>query len=117
VDYPFDLYDTNAYPLEMASPAIPVDPMAGNACILNPESQRFLGTAVALRILVEADGSISQTFVAEHTSPESTTPQVSEAYLELAQCLVRSLPFQPATQEGSPVASDNLIVHITIAAE
>jgi hypothetical protein len=109
VDYPFDLPDENAYPLETMSPPIPVDPLAGDACILDPESQRFLGTEVQLRLLVEADGSVSEAYPAE-----SATHQASEAYLELAQCLVRSLLFQPALQGGEPVASDNLIVNMTV---
>jgi hypothetical protein len=73
------------------------------------------GQTVYLTVIVEQDGHISDTLI--HSS---TDPRVSEAYQNLAQCLIRDWRFTPAqdampeTGELVPVADDSLVVAIKI---
>lgn len=84
------------------------DPLSGPACLLDPESQRDLGQTLALQLVIESDGRVSDVFV------WGDPPNVSPAYVELATCMVKNWQFEPAQNGTTAVASDILIVYLTI---
>jgi len=75
-------------------------------CAVTPEAVYFLGKTVAMRVITNTTGQVVQT-VTEASSRNL-------AYDELATCLVRNWNFKPAIDRGQPVASDGLVVQITI---
>jgi hypothetical protein len=84
-------------------------------CSLFAGSVSDFGQTVYLTVTVEDDGHVSDTSI--HSS---TDPRISEAYQNLAQCLIRDWRFTPAqdlipgTDELVPVADDTVVVAIKI---
>jgi hypothetical protein len=82
------------------------DPLDSD-CTITPDVQRSLGESVSLRVLINREGdAIAVTPVDDY--------RVSQAYLELAQCIVQTWDFEPAYTAGQPVDSDALIVELDI---
>lgn len=82
------------------------DPTNPASCLIPPESVGYFGQPVSLRVQVDTEGRVVATYPRE--------PSPHPAYMELAQCLVRSWPFTPASTEGVTVYSDNVIVTLVI---
>lgn len=73
---------------------------------IQPEALRSLGTSVGFQVSTDPTGAITQTLLRESSQ--------NAAYDALAQCLVQQWQFNPATTAGEPVASNALLVRITI---
>jgi hypothetical protein len=113
--------DRHAVPPEPITATVTYDPTAieFGDCSLSAGSVSDFGETVYLQVTVEVDGSVSNTQVHSNTDP-----RVSEAYLELAQCLMKTWQFTPAqdavvdaatgTQRLIPVPDDTSIVAIEI---
>lgn len=88
------------------------NPAGGNAglssCEVGPEVVPALGQTVAMQVVVDATGQVVETVL----RPESAG--VGEPYATLAQCLVRQWKFNPASNQGVPVADSNLVVSIQV---
>ncbi|MBD2098611.1 hypothetical protein H6F90_26465 [Trichocoleus sp. FACHB-591] len=83
-------------------------------CLLEPESRRYYGELVELRITIDEQGRVSN----REGEIEVIKPSASPAYDELAKCVITSWDFTPASNlikenEKSEVSS-NLNVSITI---
>jgi hypothetical protein len=109
--------DVHAFPPQPISRTQTYDPNAtdfGN-CLLSSGSVSDFGQTVYLQVTVEPDGSVSDAYARPDRNSE-----ISDAYLELAQCLVKTWRFQPAydvdpnTGQQIAVADSNSIVAITI---
>lgn len=108
------LPEANDSPLdEAAYPKQEVQTFAANSgsspCVMSPEAVPFLGKTVAMEVMTDASGQVVDTV----TQESSQNP----AYDELATCLVKNWDFEPAIAQGQPVATDGLVVRITIEAE
>lgn len=82
---------------------------AGSPCLMSPEAVPFLGKTVAMEVMTDESGQVIETVTQE--SSQST------AYDELATCLVKNWDFEPAIAQGEPIATDGLIVWITIESD
>lgn len=98
---------------EAAYPKQEVQTFAANStsspCMMSPEAVPFLGKTVAMQVMTDESGQVVDTVTQE--SSQST------AYDELATCLVKNWDFEPAIAQGQPVATDGLVVRITIEAD
>ncbi|NJO80169.1 MAG: hypothetical protein HC827_17745 [Cyanobacteria bacterium RM1_2_2] len=81
----------------------------GSPCVMSPEAVPFLGETVAMEVMTDEAGQVVETVTQE--SSQST------AYDALAVCLVKNWDFEPAIAQGEPIATDGLVVWITIEAE
>jgi hypothetical protein len=103
-----DRPEISAFPLGESFQTFISDPTDPNSCVFAPESYRDFGQEVALRVVVEADGLVSQTF------PQGDTSRLSEEYLRLADCVIKRWTFSPAYNGDQPVVSDRLIIRLVI---
>lgn len=78
-------------------------------CVMQPEAVPFLGKTVAMQVMTDELGQVVDTVTQESSQ--------SQAYDELAICLVKNWGFEPALAKGQPIATDGLVVRITIDAE
>lgn len=99
--------ETGATPDAAAQPATEVKRVSRTyPCRVTPEVMQFLGKTVALQVETDATGQVVNT-----TTQESSQ---SQAYDQLAVCLVKTWEFRPAIAQGQAVANDGLVVRITI---
>lgn len=108
------LPEANNLPLdEAAYPKQEVQTFTANStsspCVVSPEAVPFLGKTVAMEVMTNESGQVVDTV----TQESSQNP----AYDELATCLVKNWDFEPATAQGQPVATNGLVVRITIEAD
>lgn len=108
------LPETDDLPLdEAAYPKQEVQTFAANSssspCVMSPEAVPFLGKTVEMEVMTDELGQVVDTV----TQESSQNP----AYDELATCLVKNWEFEPAIARGQPVATDGLVVRITIEAD
>jgi hypothetical protein len=100
-----DAYDVPPALLSYAEEYID-DPLTSD-CDVTPDVQNNLGELVSFRVLIDRQGQVMSVAAVDEYA-------VSEAYLELAQCILQTWDFAPAQTEGQPVASDALIVELDI---
>lgn len=77
-------------------------------CTITPETIRYLGETVSMQVEVDDQGNVVQTFLRDPMP-------ASQEYGDLAQCLIKTWEFQPAISGGQAIASDHVIVSITIS--
>jgi len=83
------------------------DPTQSGDCELPPESVNFFGETVAMQVIVEQNGRVSEAPIRRSSG--------STEYDNLASCLVKqNLRFTPASSSGGVILRSNLVVSITV---
>jgi len=83
------------------------DPTRPGDCELTPESVNFFGATVAMQVIVEQNGRVSEAPIRRSSG--------STEYDNLASCLVKqNLRFTPASSSGGVILRSNLVVSITV---
>lgn len=102
-----DVPDTNAAPLQSQDTFLLSD--AQSPCQLtDPAAWQFMGQSVSAQVIVDLTGQAQ-------IIPGTQQGTGNADYDQFAACLVEQhWQFTPATMDGQPVASDNLIVSITL---
>jgi hypothetical protein len=104
-----DIPDTNAVPVQQVATFM-LNPLE-NACAINdPSAWGYMGQRISLQVIVDSSG---QAEALDGVGFRQET--ANAAYNQFAECLLEQhWQFEPATMDGQPVTSDNLIVHITL---
>lgn len=108
-EYSRDIPDTAAQPLGQSQTFI-LNPLQNACTVPDPVVWQYLGQTVSMQMLVNPSGQAESIALRQSSG--------SPAYDDFAACLVENhWQFQPATMGGEPVASDHLIVHVTLSRE
>lgn len=107
-----------------AEKTITLDPVQW-VCTMTPDSESELGTPVAIRVGVDAAGRVSQAQLGWVDSSSANRsgatfseipPEAATEYQVFAQCLIEQWDFAPAMRDGLEVASNQLLVYVTVTA-
>lgn len=101
-----DVPEVDASPRQTTA-NITLDPRSHGCLIRDQDVWQQMGTTLAMRVVVTDTGSV------EVLDVQSATATAS--YVEFATCVFETFwEFRPATTDGIPQYSDNLVVRITL---